>query len=152
MKNPNKVPAIFLLVFGSIILVSGIIQFIINYNLENNGVLADGAVIEMQYRRSTKGKSSYVPLISYKAKDGTEHELRSNIYSYDSTTYKKGDKIQVYYNPNNPDEATLANENEAAIPLVMGGGFGLLMCWGGLVVYKRGKKKALASAAAAKAN
>jgi hypothetical protein len=141
MKNPNKVPAIFLFVFGSIFLVSGVIQFILNSNLENNGVLTNGIVTKMQYRNSRKGKATYVPIILYKAKDGKEYELRSNIYYDDSTKYKKGDTIEIYYNPNDADEATLANENEATIPLVMGGGFGLLMCIGGIMVYKKGKKK-----------
>src|ERR1700758_4111148 len=141
MKNPNRVPAIFLLVFGSIFLVSGIIQFVVNSNLENNGILADGIVTKMLYRSSPKSKATYVPLILYQAKDGKEYELRSNVFYYDSTAYKKGDKIQIYYNPNQPGEATLANENEAAIPLVMGGCFGLLMCIGGILIYRKGKKK-----------
>ncbi|MGZ3862781.1 MAG: DUF3592 domain-containing protein [Bacteroidia bacterium] len=141
MKNPNKVPAIFLLVFGSIFLVSGIIQFIINSDLENNGVPANGIVTKMQSRSSSRSKTTYVPIISYKAKDGREYELRSNIFYDDPDRFKKGDVIQVLYDPKQPEKATLANENEALVPLVMGGGFGLLMCIGGIMIYRKGKKK-----------
>lgn len=141
MKNPNKVPAVFLLVFGSIFLVSGIIQFIINSDLENNGILTKGVVTKMQSRSSSRSKTTYVPIILYKAKDGKEYELRSNVFYDDPKTFKKGDTILVLYNPTQPDKATLANENEALIPLVMGGGFGSLMCIGGIILYKKGRKK-----------
>ncbi|MGZ3865755.1 MAG: DUF3592 domain-containing protein [Bacteroidia bacterium] len=148
MKNPNRVPTAFLLVFGSIFLVSGVIQFIINSDLENNGILTNGIVVEMQSRLSSKSKTTYVPLISYKAKGGKEYELRSNVFYNEPDAFKKGDTIQILYDAKKPENATLANENEALIPLVIGGGLGLLMFIGGILIYKKGKKKMAATSQA----
>ena len=140
MKN-NRGLILFLLVFGLIFLISGVVSFFYNYSLISSGVVVAGTVVKMVYRSSRKGAPTYEPLILYKTPDGKEYNFKSNFYSTDSAFYKKGDKISVCYNPQSPEEATLADEDEYLMPLIFGGGLGLLMCWGGIRVYRKDKKK-----------
>ena len=143
MKN-NRGLILFLMLFGSIFMISGLASFIYNYSLLSKGTLVEGNVIKMVYRSSTRRSSpTYEPLISYKAANGKEYQFQSNFYSEDSLAYKKGDKITVCYDPKNPESATLADEDEYLLPLIFGGGLGALMCWGGIRVYRKDKKKQL---------
>jgi hypothetical protein len=142
MKNNNGL-IFFLLFIGIPLLVAGIVGFIINRDLDINGIRTEGTVVRMVVRSKTSSTSvtTYLPLISYRSKDGKDHEFESNIFYEDSGHYVRGTKLPVLYNPQNTDEAELEGSMSAWMDLFAGGGLGLVMCLGAVAVYRKGKKK-----------
>lgn len=68
-------------------------------------VLAQGMVTAMKEQEDSEGSGYvYAPIVIYKAGDGMEYTYHSGHFSY-PPAYDKGDKIEIYYNRTDPEDA-----------------------------------------------
>lgn len=132
----------FLIPLGLILIVFGIIIFIINMKNSNylpvNVIVTKTELYEEAYT-DTEGNhmdATYKVFVKYSV-DGKDYETELGILS----GYKENDRLNIYYNPDNPNEIT--QTKSLIIPIIMVAG-GIASLIGGIVsgvnAYKRIKK------------
>lgn len=98
-----------LLIMGSIFFLLGLVPYYMwqeKNNLLKNGIKTEGVISDMIVSgSSSKGSSSYNPIIKYKDETGTMYSFKSGFYS---SSMHIGDKIDVYYYKNHPERAELS--------------------------------------------
>jgi hypothetical protein len=98
---------------------------------------AEGTVVDFE-RRSSKGGTSYAPVFAFTAADGATRRFTTS----GSGDYKKGESVEVLYDPQNPEDARLNTFMELWFGSLAVGAFGLL-CLGagiGTLVYERTRR------------
>ncbi len=75
-------------------------------NLENY-VLTTGTVVEMEKSRDAENSGYvYSPIVSFKDQNGIEHTYNSG-HASDPPEYEIGEKVELYYNSTEPEDAFL---------------------------------------------
>ncbi|MBL7827220.1 MAG: DUF3592 domain-containing protein [Saprospiraceae bacterium] len=116
---------------GTIMGIVALWNWIDYARLTNEGIHTQGEVVEM-IRNSDGG--SLAPVVEFRLKSGEMHQYQSNIYS-SPPSYHVGERVEVWYNPANPDEVALEGIDSWLFPLIFGifflvfGGIG----YGGLI-------------------
>ncbi|MBU1718123.1 MAG: DUF3592 domain-containing protein [Bacteroidetes bacterium] len=117
---------IFLIAFGLLFIIIGIVMLVNNQSFRSNAIIVEGTVVEMRIKTSDRGSGMEAPVIDYKAADGSEHTYLSTSFSY-PPQYEVGEKVKVYCNPNNPDDATIGSGSVFPIIFVIVGIFPFLI-------------------------
>lgn len=104
--NPMKLLVLIFLLIG--IVFTGILGIFmaININIKKNYVPADATIVD--FVRNHSGDNT-LTVVKYFV-DGQEYESSLNSYS---SNWSVGDRVNVYYNPENPDETKME------IPVIM---------------------------------
>lgn len=84
------------------------------YFFVKNSLVASGVVREMVVVKSRRvdssrrsgGGTTYAPKVEFKAADGSAYVFKSSV-SQNPPAYKKGDSVNVIYNPDNPHKAEI---------------------------------------------
>lgn len=92
----------FVLLFGIAMLGIGSTVGYSIWDLEENGLSASGKVIGLEANDSDDGVT-YAPIVRYETQEGRTVKFTSN-YSSNPPSYKKGDEVDVLYNPQDPEE------------------------------------------------
>jgi hypothetical protein len=101
----------------------------------------DGVVVDFATSRSDKGKTMYSPIVEYRDLSGTSRQLTSSVSS-SSPGYDRGDKVQVRFLPQNPEQARIDSFLENwFLPLILGG-LGLIFFGVGIGAFVAGITKA----------
>jgi hypothetical protein len=125
-----KKNALFLFFFGIIGLTFPLLGIIDALKFQEKSELAESTVIEVI--RHGSGKNFYQGFsLSYTTKDGNEY---TTILQRKRSKLVVGDKVQIYYNPENPTETQLADYVKVNIIGVYIGAFISLL---GLILYLR---------------
>lgn len=111
---------------GIIMLIIGVLIFKSTKDFQSKAILTEGTVIEMVQMRGSNGMLSHAPVVSYMAKDEQEHIYYSSSYS-NPPSYSVGEKVQIYYDPANPDDAQLGGGASIAAIIVSAIGFFFLL-------------------------
>lgn len=139
-------PARFFISAGLILLIFGIIVFVINS--KNQNYIKTEAIVS----RTTLAQQAYTD------DQGDYHEETYNVYvkytvngnEYDEelgelSGYKEGDKLKIYYNPENPTQITQTISMILPIVLIIGGLAsligGIISAKGAIARYKKMKEQ-----------
>lgn len=113
------------LVFN-IFLVIGLLcltgTFLICYNIKkfnNAAVKTNGTVVDL-LAKDGRRSVSYTPVVNYTDAGGHEHRYIPS-FSSNPPGFSIGEKVGVYYNPKNPDEAKLDGWGEYIGAMILGG-------------------------------
>lgn len=104
----NSVSLVFniFLVIGIVMLTVSLIFF---YNVKKfnaSAVKTNGTVVDLIAKRGSKS-TTYSPVVTYNDEAGVKHRYVSNVSS-SPAGYGIGDQVEIYYNPNDPDDAQIA--------------------------------------------
>ena len=93
--------------------------------------LASGVVIELKYKPPfSSGTGSYAPVVTYKTTEGRDVTFVNGV-SANPPSYDKGDKVEVVYDPDKPEQAEI---NSALglwlVPGILGGLGGTCLLFG----------------------
>jgi len=95
-------------IIGALILLTGVIPgalavffYLRTSSFIENAEIADGVVTEIEHSGDT-----YHPVFSFRDAKGDEHEIHSSVGS-NPPSHQKGEKVRVYYDPQNPTDACL---------------------------------------------
>lgn len=97
----------FFAIFALAGLVCGAVGFWLvksRYDLLNHGVKTTGTVVDLNYSKNT-----VAPVVEFSDEWGNAMVYKSSYYSSHSS-YEVGQKVALYYNPSNPEDATLEGE------------------------------------------
>jgi len=116
------------LILGSIglgLLVISTIIILNTLHFQSSATLTEGIVTRLIESRSEEGTIMKAPVISFHSKDGQEYTYQSKSYSSPST-YSIGEKVPMYYEPTNPNNAQ-TGDMPFSITLAIIGGINLLV-------------------------
>lgn len=99
---------VYLILFGLIFFVIGGGLSYKQDVLERNGVQAPGEVIDLAPNCDDDG-CTYVPIVNFKTREGKTVSFQST-YSSNPPAYEIGEKVTVYYQPDDPDKAGIKGE------------------------------------------
>ncbi|MFX1708965.1 DUF3592 domain-containing protein [Chitinophaga sp. CC14] len=105
---------------------------VIYYNIRQfnaSAVKTSGTVVDL----IAKGKRSYAPVVTYYDEAGVKHRYISSVSS-NPAGYEIGERVGMYYDPKNPDDATIAGWREY-FGVIIVGGLGLVFSLIGLGYY-----------------
>lgn len=105
---------------------------VICYNIKQfnaSAVKTSGTVVDL----IAKGKRSYAPVVTYYDEAGVKHRYISSVSSHPAG-YEIGERVGIYYDPKNPDDAAIAGWREYFGAIIVGG-LGLIFSLIGLGYY-----------------
>src|SRR5579862_3760575 len=80
----------------------------------------EGVVVDQAYHSSSKG-GTYSPVVEFTTPDGHKIHVTGSVGS-GSPAYARGDRVNVMYDPANPEHARLDTFSETwFLPLLLGG-------------------------------
>lgn len=85
-------------------------------------------VVKKDRRSGTKIKTSYYPIFEFSTSDGMIHTIESNLAT-NPPQYEVGEKITLYYNPANPNDARPYSIIDSWIIPLTFISFGILLFW-----------------------
>ena len=151
MRSSNAAPsrlssvfggALFLL-FGVGALVGGIVWGVNTKRFVDGASRASGTVIELQRRQSSSDDSpSYYPVVRFTDAGGKDVTFTSSTGS-NPPSKREGDKVDVLYDPRNPEKAELNSFFALWFgPLMVAGLFGTLFPLAGVAIIVGGLRQA----------
>lgn len=127
-KNANSVLMLIGIIFsviGTAFLISGIAVLISHNTFIDNAVRTEAEITRIEsdsYRRNGKTHTDYDVWVEYEA-DGEIYEEELGYYN---SKMNEGDKIDVYYNPDNPSDVKSDSKILELIFILIGGVFAVL--------------------------
>jgi len=113
-------------IVGVVSLVFGIIfQKIINTKYKliyQTYVKVPGVIISRKVSTSMDSEGVVYPVVKYKTNEGEELIIQSRI-GVGNLDYRVGDRMEVFYNPNNPTDAIINIPAARYLPIILGGVF-----------------------------
>ena len=106
-RRKNISGAIFCAVFvlvGSALMVFAGKKAVDALQLDADGVMAQGEVVELRKEKDSEGDSVYYPVFRFTAQDGREHRVKHDVGS-SSPVWSMGEKTEMVYLPDNPKTA-----------------------------------------------
>ncbi len=100
--DPLRYVLLLFLVIGIGFLSAAIYFFVAHRNFMASATKTSGRVINLQSNR----KGSKAPIVEYSDAGGTAHFYYHNVYSRPSA-YDLGETVEIYFNPANPEDATM---------------------------------------------
>lgn len=127
-----------LLLFALIYIIAGTLSYvyILNKNAsctaEAIGTVVINSKTTTKTRNKTTTKTNFV--ISYEV-DGKTYQSK---YTGGTSKYEKGEKVEIKYNPDQPDIFTLKNDNLSQMIILIFIGIGLIVFAISIIVLKKG--------------
>ena len=112
MRRKGVGSTILYMLIGAAFIIYGIYDFIKNDNsFRDNAKKTKGAIVKYHSHSSRHGNTTtYDPEVSYVADDGKTYQVRESEGTFGSRKERPkhhvGDSIIVFYNPNNPKDAS----------------------------------------------
>lgn len=91
--------------FGIVMLIISLIIFFSVKKFNASAVKTTGTVIDLIAKRDSKS-TTYSPVVTYNDKAGIKHRYISSVSSR-PPAYNIGEQVEIYYNPNDPDDAKI---------------------------------------------
>lgn len=109
----------------------------------SSALTAEGEVVDLKAKESSDG-DTYSPVVKFNAKDGSEHQIVSNVSS-DPPAYSIGEAVEVLYEEANPQNAKINAFFSLHLPefilSLLGGIFFLIGAGMLLVPFLKNKKR-----------
>jgi hypothetical protein len=123
--NISLIFNIFLAVGLVLLLIAGFLTYKTK-NFERTALKASGRVVDLVKRHGSSGGNSrtYSPVVIYTDDKGVEHRYTAN-FSSNPPAYEVGETLTIYYDPWDPDNASIAGWG-SYLGAVIVGGLGLL--------------------------
>lgn len=99
---------------GTILGLVGANSFLHRTKLTNSGIHTTGTVVEM-----VGDHDGTAPVVAFYLRDGSRHTYQSSVYS-SPPAYQSGESVELWYNPDNPDELTLSGLDSWLVPAICG--------------------------------
>ncbi|MCB0631019.1 MAG: DUF3592 domain-containing protein [Saprospiraceae bacterium] len=119
-----------LCICGTIFAIIAIREYRSSGVIVRTGIQTKGVVVEMERRPRKVGENttpnSFAPVVLFLNETGTQHKYYSQLYTA-IPTYEIGQKVDIWYLPDEPQKATLNGGDAWVLPLVFGL-FGGIMC------------------------
>jgi len=113
MKIVTFVLAILAFLFGVGCIVFGIKFYFDNKKFSDNAVNVEGIVTNIKYKIGKNSTKIFAPEVEFKAVDGNQYTFVAETFSVESKNiYKVGQKIEVLYEDNNPQNAKINSFKE----------------------------------------
>lgn len=144
-KHKMGCVGLFFTVWGALFFVLGLYVFLQHYQLEQEGVWAEAAVVKIVVEHDAEDGDSYFPVVQFTDAAGKSHTVQS---TWSNKRISKGDKINVLYSPGNPQHLEIEGENKAFMACVfmgIGGGVLVAVAWFFIRGWRRGKHKTTVS-------
>ena len=124
-KKKSSVNWIFAII-GVALIVAGIICLAKSENFKKNAVETEATITEIEMYEDSDGDTQYKVLVEFRADD----EKIEGSLGYHVSGMKKGQTVQIFYNPNDPHDFKSASEDIwiFAVLIVLGVPF-LLFCF-----------------------
>ncbi|HEY3430369.1 MAG TPA: DUF3592 domain-containing protein [Cyclobacteriaceae bacterium] len=122
MKSNNQLPRVFYLAFGGvgvILLTIAAVIFYFNQRALSQYTKTEGVVIRNQFNGG-----SARPIISYRW-EGTEFLYTGNTWT-SPPAYKRGEKVDLYVNPNEPEDVWVDSFVGRWLAMTIVGGLGFV--------------------------
>lgn len=100
--DPLRYVLLLFLLIGISFLSASIYFFVSHRNFMASATKTAGRVINLQSNR----KGSKAPIVEYSDANGKAHFYYHNVYSRPSA-YDLGETVEIYFNPANPEDATM---------------------------------------------
>lgn len=125
---------------GSIFLIAGIIIGVNTYSYLSKSIITQGTVIDLEKRisKDSDGYSYalYYPIIKFTANSGKVTQFEANSGSY-PPAYTKGKKVEIIYNPQEPESAMINSGFDSwFLPIMCTGMGSLFVIIGGIPLVK----------------
>jgi hypothetical protein len=138
----------FTLVFGSIFSLVGltlltVCGFIYYYEQQflSKAVIASGIVTQLGESRSSKGSSTYYPIVEFTDQTGKK-TIFSSSFSSNPPAYEVGETVEVYYEPEKPAQAEIKGFFSQWLAALITGFLGIIFSTIGLAsLFAASKKK-----------
>lgn len=127
-----------LLLFALIYIIAGILSYIYISNknasctVETTGIVAINSKTKTRTRNKTTTKTNFV--VSYEV-DGKTYQGK---YSGNTSKYEKGDKVEIKYNPDQPDIFILKNDRLPQLIILIFIGIGVIVFIISIIVLRKG--------------
>ena len=96
---------LFFFIVGAGVLIYGYHWFSERISSLNSYILTEGTVTEIKEQRDSESDGFiYAPIITFNDNSGKEYKYYSDNFSY-PPSYHKGEKVEIYYDSANPNEA-----------------------------------------------
>jgi hypothetical protein len=98
-----------LVLIGIICLICSCFSYAKRRKFKNDCVNASGVVVELKEVHSSEGANTFTPVVEFSLPSGEVRKFTKPNSQYPAT-HSVGQEVDVYYLPNNPDEAVLATD------------------------------------------
>ncbi|RDB05165.1 DUF3592 domain-containing protein [Runella aurantiaca] len=130
------------LIGGGVFALIGLIMAAVSWNFYksdkafmNKSLSAMGTVVRWDYVRSTRGETTFYPVIAFETAEGQKIEFRNGVgTTRRKGSYQEGERVKVRYETQNPANAKIAGFWELWGLTVVLGGFGLVFIGAGLKI------------------
>ena len=105
-KKKSSVNWIFAII-GLALIVAGIVCLVKSENFKKNAVETEATITEIEIYEDSDGDTQYNVLVEFRADD----EKIEGSLGYHVSGMKKGQTVQIFYNPNDPHDFKSASED-----------------------------------------
>ena len=105
-KKKSSVNWIFAII-GLALIVAGIVCLVKSENFKKNAVETEATITEIEISEDSDGDTQYNVLVEFRADD----EKIEGSLGYHVSGMKKGQTVQIFYNPNDPHDFKSASED-----------------------------------------
>ena len=105
-KKKSSVNWIFAII-GLALIVAGIVCLVKSENFKKNAVETEATITEIEMYEDSDGDTQYKVLVEFRADD----EKIEGSLGYHVSGMKKGQTVQIFYNPNDPHDFKSASED-----------------------------------------
>jgi hypothetical protein len=113
MTDPTLIIAMILILFVfSIVCFLSVLLYFLKRRMRNattSGIISN-VRLGLTFSRRLIG---YTPDVEFTDRNGEKHFFMSSVSSFPVSSYKEGDKVKIFYNPDNPSEAEIGSGWEA---------------------------------------
>ena len=108
--GPGDYVGLFLFTFIPLIFIGVGVYFGWKYfSLTNYGELAQGVVVRNKSSWDSEGGTTYHAIIQFRDLRGKEWEVEDNISYGNSPSFSKGTQLEIYYDPDDPEDFVIHN-------------------------------------------
>ena len=105
----------FLIPAGLILIIFGVIMFVVNKQ-NKDYISTESTVTKVEAEEETDSEKTYTVIVKYTVND-KEYEAELGGLS----EYKEGDRIKIYYNPDDPGQITMTKSMILPVAIIAGG-------------------------------
>ncbi|QSX09107.1 DUF3592 domain-containing protein [Alkalibacter rhizosphaerae] len=132
-----------IIVLGAILVLGGSYWIFRNITMARDGIRVEAEVVEVVevYRpgRSSENSTMYYPVLEYRTMAGDLKRTQSSVSKIrnGASAYQVGDRVDVYYDPEDPSQVILASTSDLYVPGVIAAGLGLALFAGEILRRRR---------------
>lgn len=132
LKGDSKYFGLGIIFLAVGLFIAILIPYFVTPKITENLKIASGEVISFAQDEDSDGEESYAEIYSFTTSRGESYQGQEGIWS-SNPAYKLQEKIEVYYNPENPQENFIKDDRNLKIMLIILYGIGGYFALFGLI-------------------